>query len=65
MPIILATQEVEMGGLWFKTSLGKNEQNPISKNKLGIVMNAVVPARQEVETRGLEFQGPGKTESPI
>jgi hypothetical protein len=54
-----------MGGLWFKTSLGKNEQNPISKNKLGIVMNAVVPARQEVEIRGLEFQGPGKTESPI
>jgi hypothetical protein len=32
MPVILATQKTEIGGLWFEDSLGKkSEQDPISK----------------------------------
>jgi hypothetical protein len=32
--IILATQEIEVGGLWFKTSLGKISVRLYLKNKL-------------------------------
>jgi hypothetical protein len=31
MPVILATQDTESGGSWFKASLGNSLQEPISK----------------------------------
>jgi hypothetical protein len=41
MPVIPATREVEIGGLWFYTSPG--QRDPISKNKLGRWYTFVTP----------------------
>jgi hypothetical protein len=37
VPVIQAIREVEIGGSWFKASLGKMLARLISKNKPGVV----------------------------
>jgi hypothetical protein len=45
--------EVEIEGLWFKTTVSKSYQDPISKTSLAWWHISIIPVRQETEVGGL------------
>jgi hypothetical protein len=53
---IPTTQEVETGRLQFETSQGKSQQDPILKNKVGVVVHVCNPAVKEVMVGGTQSE---------